>query len=77
MIEESGELSWDEKRELRRKKRLRSFQEIDRYFFGRKWPISTENDQVRPIFGVVTYLNEQEHHQVTNHRSALKIFNVL
>merc|ERR1712131_442495 len=30
MIDESVELSWDEKRELRRKKRLRSFQEIDR-----------------------------------------------
>ena len=34
MIEESVELSWDEKRELRRKKRLRSFQEIDRYFLA-------------------------------------------
>ena len=56
MIEESVELSWDEKRELRRKKRLRSFQEIDRYLFGRKWPISTENDQIWPIFGVVTYV---------------------
>ena len=36
MIEESVELSWDEKRELRRKKRLRSFQEIDRYFLAEK-----------------------------------------
>lgn len=72
MIEESVELSWDEKRELRRKKRLRSFQEIDRYFFGQKWPILTENDrklaELWPIFGVVTYhFNEQKkHHQVTN-----------